>query len=55
MDYISSKFDENILNGLRVMERTRFVTDRQTETHIQTDRLLWKKQYVSFGEGGGET
>ena len=47
MVYINTKFGENILIGLRVMERT----DRQT--HRRTDRHLWETQYVS--PGGGET
>ena len=33
MVYICTKFRENILNGSRVMERIRFVTNRQTNRH----------------------
>ena len=31
MVYIYTKFHENILNGIRVMERTRKVNDRRTD------------------------
>ena len=51
MVYICTKFGEIILNGLRVMERTRFMTDRHTDG--QTD-IYGKKQYVSPGGVGRE-
>ena len=47
---ICTKFVENKLNGLRVMERTRFVTDRQTDTDGQTD--IYGKNNMSPPEGG---
>ena len=40
MLYICPKFRENILKDFRVIERARFVMDRQT------DRQLWEKQSV---------
>ena len=43
---VFTKLGENILNVLRVMERTRFVTDRKT--HRRTDRHLWENNM----EGG---
>ena len=42
--YISTKFRENISNGFIVMERTRFVTDRQTDT--QTDRQTFMRKTI---------
>ena len=47
---IPVKFHRDILNGFRVTERTRFVTDRWTEG--QTDRRPGQKQYVSDPFGG---
>ena len=37
MLYICTKFRKNILNGFRVVERTQFVTARQTDTQLQTE------------------
>ena len=34
MLYIYTKFCDNILNGFRVMERTRFVMDGQTDNYV---------------------
>ena len=31
--FICTKFFENILNGFRAMERSRFVTDRHTDSY----------------------
>ena len=55
------KFPENILNGLRIMERPQFVMDRQTDTKShslcqrvmsQTDsQIPMGKQFV-YPEGG---
>ena len=39
---ICMKFYEDSLRGFQVTERTRFVTDRQTD-----GRTPWEKQYVS--------
>ena len=33
-----TKFCKNISTGFRVMERTRFLTDRRTDTQSETDR-----------------
>ena len=51
---ICMKFCEDSFRGFQVTERTRFVTDRQTDR--QADRWTpGEKQYVSqtFGGGGG--
>ena len=42
--YIFIKFHENISKGFRVIERTRFVTDRQTEGHKDTHRQTSMKK-----------
>ena len=48
---ICMKFREDSLRGFQVIERTRFVTDRQTDR--QTDRRTpGEKQYVSQPFGG---
>ena len=47
---ICTKLGENILNGFRFMERTRFVMDRQTHTDEQTD--VYGKSNISPTEGG---
>ena len=54
MVYICTKFHKNILNGFRVMERTRFVTDRQTDTvtELQTDKQTTMDVSLGGGEGG---
>ena len=43
------KFNDNILNGFQVIERTRLGTDGQTDgqTDRQMDIQLRQKQYVS--------
>ena len=54
-----TKFRKNISTGFRVMERTRFLTDRRTDTQSETDRqtfmgitkcLPWR---LGLGGGGG--
>ena len=42
--FICIKFRESILKGFRVIERTRFVTDRQTDNY--------EKIYMSPPDGG---
>ena len=43
MVYISTTFGENIMNGFRVMGRTRFATDRQ-KTMGQTLCSPWRRE-----------
>ena len=54
MHCIYTKFHETILKGLRVIEQTQFVMDRQKDgqMYVQTDRHLWRKQYVLPQMGG---
>ena len=40
-----------ISSTVAVMDRTRFVTDRQKDGQRETEGQLWKKQYVSPGVG----
>ena len=52
---ICMKFREDSFRGFQVIERTRFVTDRQTDrrTDGRTDiRMPGEKQYVSQPFGG---
>ena len=51
---ICMKFREDSFRGFQVTERTRFVTDRQTDRQKDI-RTPGEKQYVSqpFGGGGG--
>ena len=44
--YVCTKFNENISKDVRVIERTRFMTDKQMD--IQTDRQLWEELEVSL-------
>ena len=59
MFYVCTRFCLNTFNDFRVMERTRFVTDRNaiivTDRHIdgQTDKC--GKINMSLPEVGGET
>ena len=51
---ICMKFREDILSGFQVTERTRFVTDRQTDgwTHARAPaRLVYYKLTITFGSG----
>ena len=54
MVYICTKGRESISNGLRVIERTRFVMDRQTDTQSQTDKQVCRAQELgSYTQGQG--
>ena len=43
MLYICTKFHEIFLNGFRIIERTRFVTDRQTDIQLLEKQCLPQK------------
>ena len=50
MVYICTEFGEIILNGLCVMERTRFLTDRQTDGQT----YIYGKNNMSSNERRGD-
>ena len=49
---ICMKFREDSLRGFQVTERTRFVTDRQTQTDRQMDRRPGKNNMSPNPKGG---
>ena len=42
MVYICTKFGENILNGLRIMQPTQFLMDRQTDIYGRGGNIISK-------------